>query len=45
METLRDASMATTRFLTILLLVFATIGMMLSVVGVYGVTLASCDWS
>lgn len=37
MESLRDASLARMRFLTTLLLAFALIGLVLSVVGVYGV--------
>lgn len=37
MDALRDASLARIRFLTTLLLAFAVIGVLLSVVGVYGV--------
>ncbi len=37
MDSVRDASMAKARFLTTLLLMFAAIGLALSVVGVYGV--------
>ena len=37
MDDLREQSMAKARFLAILLLVFATIGVILSIVGVYGV--------
>jgi len=37
MEALRSRSLARTRFLTVLLLAFAVIGMTLAVVGVYGV--------
>ena len=37
MERLRDESLARARFLTMLLLAFAAIGLVLSVVGVYGV--------
>jgi putative ABC transport system permease protein len=37
MDALRDASLARTRFLTILMLMFGAIGLVLAVVGVYGV--------
>lgn len=37
MDALRDASLARTRFLTVLMLVFGAIGLVLAVVGVYGV--------
>ena len=37
MDALRDTSLARMRFLTTLLLAFAVIGLLLSVVGVYGV--------
>jgi len=37
MDSLRDASLARARFLTLLMLVFGVIGLVLSVVGVYGV--------
>jgi len=37
MDALRDASLARTRFLTLLMLMFGAIGLVLAVVGVYGV--------